>query len=418
MPTATSFDIERQIIRNTTNRLTVFRSLTVAQQAAVLIELSAYLQQNLLQQLRIGEVVDILDQLDMTHAERLLLKIRDQKRRQRIVQRLKSEIKEKLEYFLRFHPQAAMSLISVNYLFVADTTTIGAVAAVIDQHYGETGKYPEVLVHHAGELVGEIPLASLVRERNTAKVKAFVVPVTTVTYQAEVTEIISTLTTEQVKKVVVLDHDGSVLGIIYGDAARSLFATMPANSLYEFAGVDTDEKPFDSVYKKVKNRYQWLILNLGTSFLAGSVVLLFQNTLDALTILAVYIPIMAGMGGNAATQTLAIMVRGLTLGTISFKNAAPAIWREFLAGVFNGLIIGAIVSLITTAWNGDPMLGLVVALSLIGVHTVAGLAGAVVPLVMKQLGKDPAATSVIFITTCTDVSGIFFLLALASVLLV
>lgn len=410
--------IVEELTQNAAERTKVFRNLTVPEQAAAVVELSPYIQQRLLQHLRISELVPLLDQLDMSQAERLLSRITDRKRRERIVARLRGEVKEKLEFFLRFHPQATISLISVNYLFIASKSTIASAATAIDEHYRETGKYPELLVHENGLLIGQVPLSTLVRERNTATMKRFVESVTTITYHAEVQEIITTLTAEHVRKVIVLDSDGSVLGIVYADAARALFATLPADSLYEFAGVDTNEKPFDGVLKKVKNRYQWLILNLGTSFLAGSVVLAFQGTLDALTILAVYIPIMAGMGGNAATQALAIMVRGLTLGTISIKNAGPAIINEALAGIINGLIIGAIVSVITTLWNGDPMLGLVVALSLIGVHTVAGLAGAIIPLIMRHLGKDPAATSVIFITTCTDVLGIFFLLGLASLLLV
>jgi magnesium transporter len=145
--------------------------------------------------------------------------------------------------------------------------------------------------------------------------------------------------------------------------------------------------------------------------------LAFQDTLNTLTILSVYIPIIAGMGGNAATQSFAIMVRGLTLGTVSLQNAAPAIWREFLAGVVNGFIIGAIVAIVSAVWNGEPMLGLVVAAALVGAHVVAGVAGSFVPLLMKHLGKDPAATSTIFITTMTDVFGLFFLLGLATLVL-
>jgi len=151
--------------------------------------------------------------------------------------------------------------------------------------------------------------------------------------------------------------------------------------------------------------------------LASSVVLIYQDTLDALTILAIYMPVIAGMGGNAATQTFAIMVRGITLGTISLKNAAPAIWNELAAGLLNGIIIGAIVALISAVWNGEPLLGLVVALALIGAHLVAAVSGAVVPLVMKHIGKDPAATSTIFISTVTDVMGLFFLLGLATLIM-
>ena len=166
--------------------------------------------------------------------------------------------------------------------------------------------------------------------------------------------------------------------------------------------------------KKVNSRYRWLILNLATTFIASSVVLIYQDTLDALTILAIYMPVIAGMGGNAATQTFAIMVRGITLGTISLKNAAPAIWRELAAGFLNGIIIGAIVALISAVWNGEPLLGLVVAAALIGSHIIAAIAGAIIPLYMKHIGKDPAATSTIFISTVTDVSGLFLLLGLAT----
>jgi magnesium transporter len=239
-----------------------------------------------------------------------------------------------------------------------------------------------------------------------------------ITYQAEINKVVDILVSTGKRKIVVLDHDTSVLGIIYSDAAKALFGNLPAESLYDFAGVDDSEKPFDSIGRKVKNRYKWLILNLATSFLAGSVVLSFQETLDAVVILSVYIPIIAGMGGNAATQSFAIMVRGLTLGTISLETAKPAIWREFGAGVVNGIIIGSIVALISLVWNGNPMLGAVVGIALVGAHIVAGIAGSFIPLLMKHLGKDPASTSTIFITTATDVLGLFFLLGLASVFLV
>jgi len=288
---------------------------------------------------------------------------------------------------------------------------------VVDEHYAETGKYPEILVHRDGELVGEVALSKMVRARNTMTLKKLLLPIETIGYQADVSEIISKLTDTDQRKLVVIDHDTSVLGVVYANAARQLFGHLPGESLYEFAGVDDSERPFDSISKKVNSRYRWLILNLATTFLASSVVLIYQDTLDALTILAIYMPVIAGMGGNAATQTFAIMVRGITLGTISLKNAAPAIWNELAAGLLNGIIIGAIVALISAVWNGEPLLGLVVALALIGAHLVAAVSGAVVPLVMKHIGKDPAATSTIFISTVTDVMGLFFLLGLATLIM-
>lgn len=399
-------------------RMEILRQMTVPEQAAVFERLSPYVQQSILKHLRTHEIIDMLDHMDMQQAERILTRVTNAKRRERIVQRLKGEVKEKMEYFLRFHPKATLSLINFNYLFLAADLSIGEAATIIDRHYEETGKYPEVLVHENGHLIGEVPLSAMVRERNNSHLKRHIQAVQTIPYQSDVNDIIETLVSTNAKKVIVLDHDTSVLGIIYADAARTLFGNLPAESLYDYAGVDDSERPFDNVGKKVRNRYKWLIINLATSFLAGSVVLAFQETLDTLTILSVYIPIVAGMGSNAATQTFAIVVRGLTLGTISLQNAAPALWREFWAGAINGIIIGGVVTVISVLWNGEPILGLVVAVALVCAHIVAGLAGTFIPLFMKHIGKDPAATSTIFITTVTDVAGLFFLLGLATLILI
>jgi magnesium transporter len=408
---------QKSITYNPHERMRIFRDLIVPEQYAVFVELSPHIQQTILTKLKTIEIVDLLDHMDMQQAERALAKIRDAKKRGRIVQRLKGEVKEKMDYFLRFHPQASLSLITFNYIFVAETKTVAFVADMVDEHYEETGKYPEILVHRDGELVGEAPLSQMVRARNTMTLKKMIRPIGTIAYQSEVSEIVTALTDSVARKLVVIDHDTSVLGVIYADAARQLFGHLPAESLYDFAGVDDSERPFDSVGKKVNNRYKWLILNLATAFLASSVVLLYQDTLDALTILAIYMPVIAGMGGNAATQSFAIMVRGITLGTISLKNAAPALWAELAAGCINGIIIGAVVALISAVWNGEPLLGLVVAVALVGAHIVAAVAGSFIPLFMKHIGKDPAATSTIFISTITDVAGLFFLLGLATLIL-
>jgi magnesium transporter len=323
-------------------------------------------------------------------------------------------VKEKMEYFLRFHPQASLEIITFNYIFLAETKTVAFAADIVDEHYAETGKYPEILIHRDGELVGEVSLSKMVRARNTTTLKKLAQPIEIISYQSQVSEIITKLTDTDQRKLVVMDHDTSVLGVVYANAARQLFGHLPGESLYDFAGVDDSERPFDAVSKKVNSRYRWLILNLATTFIASSVVLIYQDTLDALTILAIYMPVIAGMGGNAATQTFAIMVRGITLGTISLKNAGPAIRRELAAGFLNGIIIGAIVALISAVWNGEPLLGLVVAMALIGSHVMGAVSGAFIPLYMKHIGKDPAATSTIFITTVTDVSGLFLLLGLAT----
>jgi magnesium transporter len=409
--------IHRSINHRPSERLARMRALSLPEQSTIFQELSPHVQQTLFKQLKNSEIGDMLDHMDPRQAETILARIKDEKRREIIIKKIKGEAREKIEYFIRFHPKATTSLISFNYILLPLKTTIGEAANAIEEHFEDTGKFPEILVHDKGQLVGAVTLASLVRERNSLMLKKFVHPLQTVSYQAEVVEIIDILTLSRRKKVVVLDHDESVLGIIYADDALALFGKLPAESLYDMNGVDDSERPFDSVMKKFKSRYKWLILNLFTAFMAGSMIFLFSDTLDALVILAMYIPIVAGMGGNAASQSFAVMLRGITLGAISLKNATPAIWREVGTGVLNGLMIGAIVAAISIIWNKSAMLGVVVGVTMIFQHIIAGFFGAFVPLLLKHLGKDPAATSTIFITTATDVLGLFILLSLGSWLL-
>jgi magnesium transporter len=402
------------IRRKPEERLTLLRALTLPEQSAVLQELSPHIQQALLNSLRDSEIADLVDHMDPRQAENILARIKDEKRRLKIIKRIKTAVREKIEYFLRFHPKATTALISFNYVLLPISATVEDAADAIDEHYQDTGTFPEILIHAKGELVGEVPMSVLVRQRNSIGLKRFVQPVSHITYRAEVVEILNLFSASQRRKVVVLDHDESVLGIIYADDALNLFGKMPAESLYGVSGLDESERPLDASWTKFKHRYRWLVLNLATCFMAGSMIFVFKDTLNELVILAMYIPIVAGMGGNAGSQTFAVMLRGLTLGTISFKDIMGVVKKEAGAGLLNGLMIGSIVAIISVIWNHSALLGLVVGLSMVGVHIVAGVFGASVPLFLKHIGRDPASMSSIFITTATDVLGLLFLLGLGS----
>ena len=407
----------KQVTYRPEERVALLRSLSKGEQSVILQSVSAYVQQQVLRELTDHEVVDVLDHMDLQAAQRLVMRIKDTKRREKIVAALKADIKDKVEFFLRFHPKATFSLVHFNYVFIPETTTISEAGDIIETHYEETGKFPEILIHDAGVLKGEVPLGVLVKERGNLPLGKFVLPVTTISFQAEVNDIMGAITGSGKRKVVVLDNDESVLGIIYADDALDLFGHMPAESLYSFTGVVSSERPFDSAILKFKNRIPWLIVNLVTAFMAGGVVLAFNDTIDKLALLAVYMPIVAGMGGNASSQTFAVTMRGITLGTISLENALPAIKRELLGSFYSGVVIGFIVSVVSVIWNGSWLLGLVVGLSMIISHMVAGLFGALGPLVIKRLGYDPATISMVFISTATDVLGFACLLGLGTLIL-
>jgi magnesium transporter len=411
-------DTVQRITYHARDRLANFRALPLKTQSAVFEKLSPHVQQSILEHLHTDEVLQLLDHFDLQTAENTLARIRNQKRREKLALRLKTELKEKAEYFLRFHPSAELNLLNFNYLLLPADSTIGEASDAIDEHYREVGKLPEVLVHADGVCIGEVQPSILIRESNRKKLSAFVSPVPSVSYQAELSAVVDTFNKTKHGKVTVLDADDSIVGIIYADDALKLFGKGPAASLYDFAGVADSERARDGVLSKVRHRYKWLVINLGTGFLAASVVSLFENTLNELVLLAIYMPIVAGMGGNAATQTLAVIVRGITVGEVALKNSLKPIMNEVGAGLINGLITGVLIAVVATLWNQSALLGLVLGIAMVVNLVIAGFFGALVPLVLKAFGKDPATSATVFISTATDVFGFFVFLGLATLILV
>lgn len=405
------------IAHNRKRRMSLFCRLSTPEQSAVFEKLSAHVQQDIIRRLDTKSIVDLLDNMDPRHAERALTRMENIYRRRQIVARLNNALREKAEYFLRFHPQARIPLLNFNYILLPHTATISDAADEINDHYRSTGKFPEVLVHRRGSLIGEVPLAVLIREHNNHRLEKHTEPLTSVSYKTNVREIADIFKKTRHGKVIVLDRDESVLGIIYSDDALELFEGQPSGALYHFAGVEKTERPLDTISSKVRRRYKWLVVNLGTGFLAAGVVGLFENTIDQIILLAVYMPIIAGMGGNAATQTLAVIVRGIAIGEIHLRNALPVLGKEVGAGFINGILTGSIVALVATLLGQGPMLGVVIGIALVANLVVAGFFGTLIPLIMQRLHKDPALSATVFITTATDVLGFLALLGLATILL-
>ncbi|MEX0933828.1 MAG: magnesium transporter [Candidatus Paceibacterota bacterium] len=399
------------------DRMRLFRTLQLSRRSAIFNELSPRIRQEILQQLSLGEAVELLDHLDLQRAHYILGRMKNERRRKLITTLLKNDLHAKVEHFTSFHPQASASLVHLNYVLIPETTTISETATIIEKHLHNTGKIPEILVSRDGKLVGEVSLGTLVREANSQTLLQYITHLETVPYTALPQKAVRLLTKIPHKKIILLDNDESVLGIMYSDDVIDIVGRSPAASLYSFAGVVENERPFDSVRSKVAHRYKWLIFNLVTAFFAAGVVFLFEDTLAQVILLAIYMPIVAGMGGNAATQTLAIMVRGIAVGDITLRTSKPAIIREVLAGLINGVITGTLVALIAYLFGQTLLLGLVVGLAIVSGLVVAGFFGTIIPLFLKYIGKDPATSATIFITTATDVFGFFALLGLATLIL-
>src|SRR5215213_983591 len=212
----------------------------------------------------------------------------------------------------------------------------------------------------------------------------------------------------------VVDEANKLGGLITVDDVIDVIKDEATEDLYRLAGVSSDERVFTPAGESLRKRMPWLIVNLATAFLAAAVVGVFQNTIDGWAALAVFMPIAAGMGGNAATQTLTVIIRGLALGELTWSNSRKALVKNLIVGVANGVVTGTIAALVAWAMNGDVRLGIILGLALVTNLFVAGLVGTLIPLGLKALKVDPALASTVFITTFTDVCGFASFLGLAT----
>ena len=167
----------------------------------------------------------------------------------------------------------------------------------------------------------------------------------------------------------------------------------------------------------MKRRVPWLLLNLITAFLGAVIISLFHNTLEAAIILASFMPMIAGLGGNSGTQTLTLIVRGIALNQLNYTNYLKIIVKESLVGMSNGLVIGLVMGAVSVIWQHQLAIGIVVLSAMTISLTLAGLIGSTVPLILKALGIDPAVASSVFITGSIDIIGFFSFLGIATMLL-
>jgi magnesium transporter len=215
----------------------------------------------------------------------------------------------------------------------------------------------------------------------------------------------------------VVDEENKLVGVITVDDVIDVIKDEATEDIYRLAGVAGDERVFTPAGESLRKRLPWLGINLVTAFLAASVVGLFETTIQQVTALAVFMPIVAGMGGNAATQTLTVIVRGIALGELSWTNSRKALMKESLVGIGNGLVLGLVAAAVAWITRGNPVLGLVLCAAMIINMFVAATAGTLVPLGLRAANVDPALASSVFITTMTDMFGFAAFLGLATVFL-
>ncbi|HEY0592169.1 MAG TPA: magnesium transporter [Thermoanaerobaculia bacterium] len=347
-----------------------------------------------------------------------LLEVLDEERREAVLTRLGTAKGAHLEALLTHEEATAGSLMNTEYLALDESLTVADAIDVIRRYPRKEGFFYVYTVDSEHHLVGVLSLRSLILAQPDSDLKSIMVQnVVRTTVDASQEEVARAVAKYDLLSIPVVDAQNRMVGVVTVDDVLDVIQEEAEEDLLHLGGVMISERVSSSVMTSYRMRFPWLLFNLVTAFAAASVVRYFEGTIGRWTALAAFMPIVAGMGGNAGTQTLTVFVRGLALGEVEWKTKWWAVGKELMVGFANGASVGLIASVIVGLWTGEWILAGILLGAMICNMIVAGVAGGLVPLALKEFGFDPAISSSIFVTTFTDVAGFFTFLGLATLAL-
>jgi magnesium transporter len=319
---------------------------------------------------------------------------------------------------LEYEEQTAGRLMNPNVLALPEDVTAGEAITALQTSRDVEMPFYLYVIDERRHLVGVMSLRRLLLvPPDTALKRIMTTEVYSVRVDTHQDEVARQVASYNLLAIPVVDQENKLAGIITVDDVVDVIKDEATEAVYRMAGVAGDDSVETPATESLRRRLPWLLVNLVTAFLAATVVGLFENTIGQVVALAALMPIVAGMGGNAATQTLAVIVRGLALNELTWTNARKALAKEAIVGLSNGLALGLVAALGAWLLKGNILLGLVLALAMIVNMFVAATAGTLIPLGLRALKVDPALASSVFITTLTDVFGFLSFLGLATVFL-
>ncbi len=320
-----------------------------------------------------------------------------------------------VENLLEYPEQTAGRIMNPHVFATAEDMTVGEAITALQTARDVEMVFYLYIVDGRGHLVGVTSLRRLLLVSPETPLKRIMTPdPVSVRVDMDQEEVARLVASYNLLAIPVVDEANKLVGVITVDDVIDVIKDEATEDLYRLAGVSSDERVFTPASESLRKRMPWLIVNLGTAFLAAAVVGFFEDTISGWVALAIFMPVVAGMGGNAATQTLTVIVRGIALGELTWTNSRKALTKELLVGIGNGLVVGTTAAIIASVMDGDARLGVILAMAMIINLFVAGLAGTLIPLGLKALKIDPALASAVFITTFTDVAGFASFLGLAT----
>jgi magnesium transporter len=394
-------------------RLPLARAINDQMSVEVFAELNDHVRELLLEELPAGTIADIAEQLETDDAVAMIEDL-DEEDQQAVLAELEPEDRAAIETALSYPEESAGRLMSRDLVAVPEHMTVGDLIDFLRDDRRLATEFWEVFIvdarhHPIGTCLlswilrspRSVPLADVMKRDQT------LIPVT-----MDQEEVALRFQKYALISAAVVDGDGRLVGQITVDDVVHIIQEEASEDILRLSGAG-DGDINEPIRLTVRTRLTWLVVNLGTAIVASSVVGLFQGAIAKLALLAVLMPIVSGMGGNAGTQTLAVVVRALATNQLTSSNTLRMIARELRIAIANGLSLGLLIGSGTALLFGNPLLGLVIGAAMVINNLVAGLAGILVPVTLDRAKVDPAVSSAVFVTMATDVMGFFSFLGLA-----
>ena len=395
----------------------VLRTLPNAKAAQVLSELPNDIQVRLFESIPITHLCNIVGEMFSDDAADVLGHIPAAKLRE-IMRGMSAPEAKQIADLLQFPEDTAGGIMQTEVIAVSDDLMIAEATEMLrrEEENLPNGIFYIYVVDAEYRLRGVLRVRDLLFSPPTRKIRDIMVPeVRSVSVHADQEEIAHLFRAYGFSAMPVVDDFQRLRGVVTADDVFDIVEEEATEDMQRMVGLSGEESAETPWMHSVRNRLPWLFFNLGTAFLAGWVVSLFESTIARYAVLAVFLPIIAGQGGNAGTQTLTIMVRSIALGELPEKHHHAILLKEIIVGLLNGLAIGIIVGAVSWLWKSDVILGVITFAAMVLNMVAAGVAGVVIPLGLKALRIDPALASAIMLTTVTDVVGFFLFLGLAAV---
>lgn len=346
---------------------------------------------------------------------KILLTMSDEKK-STVLKDLPTNTRKEIETVLSFPADSVANIMSSAVATIhVDMTVDEAIEQIRVE--AKTIDLSQLVVDRNNRLLGRVTTHALALAHGKTSIRDIIESIPCVINVVEPREaVVEMMETIDFDVLPVLDDENKLLGIVRNEILHDVVHEDAQADLQRMMGVSTDERALSRGFLSIKHRLPWLYINLGTAFLAAAVVSLFENMLAQFTALAVLLPVVAGQSGNAGSQSMAVTIRGLALREISFRQWFRLSRKELFVGTINGVLIAVVCGLAVFLWQQSWGLSLIISLSMVIALAIAGIAGALVPILLQRFGQDPATASSIILTTITDVIGFFVFLGIATLL--